>query len=75
MGSKALGTVMGHAKRHSHVWKSTKHVGFIIQISKPHFSPRIGGENQNFEGLLLGQWVRKYMLGLGFVQGVSVVRG
>ena len=49
--------------------------GFNSPKSKPHFSPRIGGENQNFEGLLLGQWARKYMLGLGLVQGVSVVRG
>jgi len=35
-----------------HVWKSEEHVGFIIQTSKPHFSPRMGGENRNFEGRL-----------------------
>ena len=26
--------------------------GFNSPKSKPHFSPRIGGENRNFEGLL-----------------------
>ena len=43
---------MGHAKRHFHMWKSKEHVGFIMQTSKPHFSPRIGGENRSFEWLL-----------------------
>ena len=43
---------MGHAKRHSHLWKSKEHVGFVTQISKPHFSPWMEGENQNFKGLL-----------------------
>ena len=45
---------MGHAKQHSHMWKSKEYVGFIIQTSKPHFSPPIGRENQSFWGLLRG---------------------
>ena len=64
MGFEAPGIVMGHTKRHSHVWKSKENVGFIIQTSKPHFSPQIGRQNWSFEGLLWGRRP-KYILGLG----------
>ena len=64
---------MGHTKRQFHLQKLGKHMRFIFQTSKPHFSPQIGRENWSFEGLLWGR-KPKYILGLGLVRGGIVVR-
>ena len=61
MGSEASGIVMGHAKQHSHVWKSEKRVGFIVQnIKTPFFSSDRKGKPE-FLGAIIGTQAQIYI--------------